>query len=322
MREGKSIQMRGLRQAAFALGCVGIAAAQQGNVGGPTSGLVFDQVAGVLRPVLGVPGGATLGDGLALGYPVNWVAVAPSLDSAVALGQDGSLHFVRLSGNIVSELQVAGASSTPRGVVYSPSGTAAALVYASQAQVVTGFPDAPVMGKVLPLESAVNTHVRTAVRPAIGNLALSDDGAVLLEANGGSIHVAGSHGRSVLTAGSMAAFAPSGHDAVIAKASGVTLIRDVDGADGATVLADSGVDEPVGLAFSADGATVFAAGANGIVALSVGGGPATPVACACTPAGLVAMGRLFRLNDLGEGPLWVLDPGNASPRTAFVPGLR
>jgi len=31
------------------------------------------------------------------------------------------------------------------------------------------------------------------------------------------------------------------------------------------------------------------------------------------------MGNLFRLNDLGPGPLWLLDTGGANPRMVFVP---
>jgi hypothetical protein len=315
-------QTRSRRMAWLLLGFAGALAAQQGTVAGPTSGLVFDRVAGVLRPVLGVPGAATLGAGIALNYQTDWVVVAPRLDSAVAAAEDGSLHFLSLASGGVSELAVAGIAGLPRGVVYSPSGTAAALLYAANAQVVTGLPGAPVLGKVMPLEAAVDTHVRTALRPSPGQVALSDDGTVLLEARGGTVRLAGAGGRSSLMAGVMAAFAPGGHDAAVADGAGVTLVRDVDGAAQSTVLAAQGVAQPVGLAFSADGATVFAAGAGGVAALSTAGGPATPVACTCTPVGLAAMGQLFLLNDLAEGPLWVLDPGGSAPRTAFVPGLR
>lgn len=300
----------------------GLAAQQPASVAGPSSGLVFDRAAGMLRPVMGVPGAATLGDGIALNYAVNWVVVSPRLDSAVAAAEDGSLHFLRLANGGVSELTVAGVSDVPRGVVFSPSGTAAALLYASQAQVVAGFPDAPVLGKVMPLESAVDTHARPSARPAAGSVALSDDGAVLMEAHGGTVRLAGARGRSSLTAGMLAAFAPGGHDAAVADGSGVTLVRDVDGSAQATVLAAEGVAEPVGLAFSADGATVFAAGASGVVALRTAGGDPAQIDCACTPAGLAAMGQVFRLNELGQGPLWLLDPGGQAPRTVFVPALR
>ncbi len=312
----------GLRYIGLRLGFAGALAAQQGTVTGPTSGLVFDQVAGVLRPVVGVPGAATLADGIALSYQVNWAVVAPRLDSAVVQAQDGSLHFLNLAGGGFSELTVAGITGVPRSVVFSPSGTAAALVYASEAEVLTGFPGAPVPARVMPLEVPVDTHVRTAVAPSPGQLALSDDGTVLLEAQGGTIRLAGTRGRSNLMAGVMAAFAPGGHDAAVADGSGVTLVRDVDGSPQPTVLAAQGVAQPVGLAFSADGTTVFAAGAAGLVALATAGGPANPVACACTPVSLAAMGQLFLLNELAQGPLWLLDPGGSAPRTVFVPALR
>jgi len=302
-------------------GC-SVLAAQQGTVAGPTSGLVFDQVAGVLRPVLGVLGGATLGDGVPLSYAVNWVVVAPRLDSAVAAAEDGSLHFLRLTPNGVSELTIPGVTEVPRGVVYSPSGTAAALLYTVQAQVVTGFPGGPVADKLMPLETEPETRLHPAAPPASGTVALSDDGAVLLQVHGGSVRMAGATGRRNLIGGTMVAFAHGGHDAAVADGAGVTLVRDVDGAAGQTVLTNQGVSQPVGIAFSADGATVFAAGSAGLVALSTAGGPLTPVACECAPVQLAAMGQLFLLNPLAAGPLWVLDPSNSAPRTAFVPALR
>ena len=45
------------------------------------------------------------------------------------------------------------------------------------------------------------------------------------------------------------------------------------------------------------------------------------IACDCKPGALVAMGNLFRLNELGTepGPLWILDAGVAQPRIVFVP---
>jgi hypothetical protein len=44
----------------------------------------------------------------------------------------------------------------------------------------------------------------------------------------------------------------------------------------------------------------------------------TDVTCDCVPFGLVPMGNLFRLNELGSGPLWVLDPAGQG-RIVFVP---
>jgi hypothetical protein len=305
------------------LGYVGLLAAQQqGTVAGPTSGLVFDQAAGALRPIQGVPGGATLGNGILLSYPVNWLVVAPRLDSAVVAAQDGSLHFLNLAAGSVSELPLPGITQVPNGVVYSPSGTAAALLYRRQAQVVTGFPGSPAAGKTMPLEAAFDSRDLTSTRSFIGTLALSDDGAVLLEASGGTVRLAGATGRSRLISGVMTAFAPGGHDAAVADGAGVTLVRDVDGSAQSTVLATDGLAQPVGLAFSADGTTVFAAGSAGLVALSTAGGPASQLACSCTPTGVAPMGQFFLLNQLGQGPLWLLDPNNSAPRTMFVPALQ
>ena len=66
--------------------------AQEGGLGGPVSGLVFDARAGAIRPVLGVPGGAHLGVASASG--LSWATAAPS--GKLALGfSEGRLLLLR-----------------------------------------------------------------------------------------------------------------------------------------------------------------------------------------------------------------------------------
>ena len=292
---------------ALILGLAGAAAAQQGTVAGPSSGVVFDRTAGALRPVLGVPGAATLGEGMALAYGVNWIAVAPRFDSAVAAAQDGSLHFLRLTSGGISERTVAGISSVPREALFSPSGTAAALEWSGEAQIVTGLPDAPALTGAPTRLGARGTRAA----------ALSDDGAVLLVTDGNTVQIAGSG--TEVAAGSLAAFAPGSHDAAIANGTGLSLVRDVTGAAQSIVLAAEGVTNPVAVAFSADGANVFVAGAAGVTEWPTGSGFSVFVSCPCQPATLAAMGALFRLNEPGQGPLWLFDPTGQTPRTVFVP---
>jgi hypothetical protein len=77
----------------------------------------------------------------------------------------------------------------------------------------------------------------------------------------------------------------------------------------------------MGLAFSQDRGTIYVASAtaNSVAAFNLASASRTPIACGCTPSTLVPMGNLFRLNELGGGPLWLLDGSAATPRTVFVP---
>ena len=292
--------------------------AQQGSVGGPVSGFVFDSAVHGLRPVLGVPGSSLLGDPLSLSFDLASAAISPGLDSAIVSSADGGLHIFRINTGSVSERSVDGLSIVPERVVFSPSGTAAALYAAGKAQVIRGLPDAPAVAGTLDLGATPSA------------LALSDDGANLLFAAGGAIQLLGPGGsRKVMEAGdgALVAFASAGADAAVLDPSGagVVFVHDLAGASVQSVLAapDDDTASAVGVAFSADGHKLFlaSASAQSVVSFDVQTGDRTAFACNCTPTGLNAMGRLLRLNEIASGPLWLFDPGADQPRIVFVPAL-
>ena len=68
-------------------------AGDQTSVGGPVSGFVFDQKQHTLRPMLGVPGSAYLGDALLAN--LDAAAVAPDGQSALVV-QEGDLFRICL----------------------------------------------------------------------------------------------------------------------------------------------------------------------------------------------------------------------------------
>jgi hypothetical protein len=43
---------------------------------------------------------------------------------------------------------------------------------------------------------------------------------------------------------------------------------------------------------------------------------------ACAPAGLVPMGDVLRMTEIGTGPLWLVDAGGKDPRIVFAPTMR
>jgi hypothetical protein len=205
-------------------------------------------------------------------------------------------------------------------VAYSPSGTTIALYAGNSLQLVTGLPDAPVVGGGIDL-TAVGVP---------DALAVSDDARMLLVAVKNSIRLFESYadmGKLIDTApGALAAFAAGNHDAAVADAAaGVTLFRDLTGAGVSQVIAPpDGNGAPFSaLAFSADGKALFlaSAAAQAVTELDLAGGSRTRIACNCSPTVLARMGNIFRLTELAGDPLWLLDAPESMPRIVFVPAF-
>jgi hypothetical protein len=313
---------------------------QQGSIAGPLSGFAFDNSALVLRPIRGIPGASLIGDPVQFGFDLASATVSPSLDSALVLSAKGGLHLFRLNNGTPVERTVDGLAAAQR-VVFSPSGTAAALYANGSLQVLKGLPDAPVIAATLPLGTNGTAQFSAAALSGTGAgtagrtrrltdvpLAISDDGGYVLVVSGGAIRLIGTAGdnRKLMdaAAGAWAAFAPGNHDAAVLDAvAGLVLFEDVAGASVERVLAgpDSRMASPVGVAFSPDRGKLFvaSAGMRAVAAFDVASGSSSTVACDCTPTGLAQMGGLFRLNEIGGDPLWLLDARSSEPRMIFVP---
>jgi hypothetical protein len=309
----------------------GGAYAQQGHVTGPQMGYVFDGPARAVRPVLGVPGSSVMGGALQFGYDLAAVSISPSADWGVATAADGALHFVRFSGGSAAEISFSGSSVKPDRVVFSPSGASVALIAGGHVQTFSGFPSSATLVATMDLVGATAQRlqaesVRRPVQPA-ASIALSDDGAWLLTVAGGSVQLVGSGGSHAIGAAgrlSLVAFAPAGHDAVLAdpSARSLTLLRNTTDALTAKPLwQDVSIAGAQGLAFSADGKSLFLASRAGqpVTIFDLNSGARTGVSCDCTATGLTRFGNLYRLNELTSGPLWLLDANTSEPRTVFVP---
>ena len=293
---------------------------QNGQVAGPVTGFVFDRAAGSLRPILGIPGASTMGDPLALGYQIASAVVAPNQDSAFVLGTDGSLHFLRLQSGAASEVNCALCPARAEGVVFGPSGAAAAIYSAGRVQVMTGLTGTPVAG-------ASFTVGRSASVP---NMALSDDALWLLVAGRNSVELfnanAGPRQLMETLPNPLMAFAAGSHDAAIADGrAGVVWIHDVTGAASQQQLAPAVMPlrRYSGIAFSSDGKQLWTAVASegSVVAVDLASGTSTSTSCGCQPTELVPMGSLLRLNEMGSGPLWLFDGRATQPKVVFVPAV-
>ena len=297
---------------------------QQRQVSGPVAGYLFDGAA--LRPIAGVPGGATLGDAISLGVTPGAAIVSPQLDSAIVTASDGSLHLFRMSGSSATEVTWNGAPHGAERVVYSPSGTAAAIYAAGRIQVVQGLPNSPQLS--FAADAAAPAPERApesgGTRPAA--MAVSDDGQWLLVAGQGSVRLLDASGStSVLFDVGRAvavAFAAGAHRAAVLNGAGPTLevFPDVTSAPSQRMPVP-GFTEPVGIAFSPDGKLLVAAARSGeaVTVFDVTGGTTAALPCDCVPTGVARMGNMFRLTDAASGPVWMVDMSASQPRIVFVP---
>lgn len=311
------------------LAASGVLTAQQGNLSGPVAGFVFDGSGRAMRPIQGIPGASLLGDPVSFGIDVASAYIAPRQDSAFVVGTDQSLHLFLLKNGVPTEVSLGGVTGVPERVVFSPSGTAAALVASNTARILTGLPSAPTLIGSIKVESLSIYMVEGLANAHWSSpLALSDDGAYMLNVIQGSVRLLSAQGqnRHLIPAQDTAllAFAAGGHDAAVMDSlTGLTLIRDAAGAASTQLLAapDAGLAGPAGLAFSNDKQTLYVASstAQSVVAFNLAAASRTVIGCACTPTTMESMGNLFRLTELTGDPLWLFDGTAATPRTVFVP---
>ena len=300
-------------------------AGQQGQITGPSMGLVYDGAARAVRPVVGIAGAARIGAAMDFGFDLSAAYVAPHLDSALVVDAHGSPRLFRVRGQTVAELAVPGLSRATRHVAFSPSGSALALDSGAAVLVIAGLPDAPVVARTVEFPRSPRRDREPAARTSI---AISDDGAELLLVASGSVLLLDSEGsRGLMPAGAdaLVAFAAGSHDAAVLdpRGAGLVLWRDLGGAAGRQALAPAGdaLAAPAGLAFSADGRRLLVAGAaaKAVAVIDAASGAASSFPCSCTPVVLEPMGPLFRLTEPGPEPLWFLDPRAGEERILFVP---
>jgi hypothetical protein len=248
------------------------------------------------------------------------------------LHKDGTLQQWAFPDSNAATLAAGVAADS--AILFSPSGTCAALVSGStlNALVITGLPSKPQVAN-LKLPPGFSTN----------EFAVSDGGSILAGITRAG--VAGvqlgllSEAHSYTAIGTIqawggAGFQPgSGSDAVViadAANGGLTYATNLNGASPAFApLAGSGLlQKPVAVGVSPDGKWAYAADSAKpqIVRVSLGsaGSPASSIACACTPQQLVPLTAdgIFAMTREAPGqPAWILDTRTSQPRTFFVPAL-
>jgi len=307
----------------------------QTPVGGPSLGFVFDAHGQTLRPVLGTAGASLLGDPLNASAPLSRASI--SLRQNVAIGNDGGWKAFSLTPT--------GPSASGLGPVVLPDGLAAgARLAVSENGTAAAFYDADnsVLSVVTGITSssmAASSVSLAALPGAITSLAVSDDGALLLSASvadgGESLVWIGQDGSmrqlaSLQASASIVLWNKGANALVVDRAANqVWKIQDPGNNAALTLLASDadGVNGPTGASLTSDGKRLWIANAGARNVLGIDTATRETVALNCafdlTAVAPMADGQSFRLNELDNGPLWILDsaPGT-DPRVVFVPALQ
>jgi YVTN family beta-propeller protein len=293
------------------------------SIEGPHLGLVFDASHKALRPILGIPGAAILGQPLDLGVELHKTAVSPRQDFALATEGEHNRVVVLIIGR-KAVTPVLGVEQNPDQILLSPAGRAAALYYKNTGTllILTGLPGAPKVSEELYL-SAGRPH---------SALAVGDDGRTVLAGVGSTVFmVTGSGEVPVLPELlKVAAITIPVHGTAYVADSGRNQIYRLRGLGGnleTDILAGpkQGIGSPVALAVSPDGGRAFVVNGKSRTVSIIdlrGHAPVAKVACGCAPTGLDRLigNDVFRLTEPSDRPLWMLDASARVPRVLFVPG--
>jgi hypothetical protein len=135
--------------------------------------------------------------------------------------------------------------------------------------------------------------------------------------------------KSVLTAGRVVSisFVPESSDALIVdeRQQVVYLLNSENASTVVAGLAD-GIEGPIAAQSSRNRKFVYvaAAGNGRILILNTEDGSRRELTCPCALQSLARMSEeaVFRLGEVSDGPMWLLDAGAAEPRLVFVPPVR
>lgn len=297
------------------------------GVAGPVTGFIFDAQSGAVRPMLGVPGAAYLGNVVAAG--LKTASVAPDGSTALAVQQLGRLVlYTGLRGATPpAALNVPGAIAAADHFAWAANSTGnAAAVYSSrtgQAQILTSLAQSPVAAVPIDLSGLPGQVTALAFdgqRLILGVASNEAGGIYLASALSGIQRIAHAFSPSAIDlAGGSLYFADS-------QAQQIWQVQSYAGTPAAVLFAnDSGINSPAGLQVSADGLRLYAAnaGSRSLAVYDIASrSPVQSLELNFTPTRLDLFGdsSTFLLNGVGQGPLYVVRdgaPGKAA--VYFVP---
>ena len=323
----------------------------QSTLSGPTLGLFFDPQAQAIRPIWGIPGSATAGQSINLGFPIAAGVISPLQDYALVVSGEGAqahdptegrhrltdhranwTNIVTFTSNSPSVRTIRGLIGPPDRMVTSPGGKSAALYYGNlaSAEIFTNLPDSPQLSRRVDLSSLPHP-------PDV--IAISEDGTLLLA--GVSENAKGSPAQGevfVFTSDAIAprsigvvqhasaiAFVGQSHDALLADdvANSVSLLSDVvNGAKLQWTFSNQQFTAPDSVQAAQDGGRFLAGSSKRglIVILDASGSNPAVVSCGCAPAELRPLNAsMYQITEPIAGLHWGLDAQAFDPKVFFVP---
>jgi hypothetical protein len=290
-------------------------------VAAPLTGYAWDQAAHGLRPIVGVTGASFVS--APIFSDERYVVAFTSFASGYALLKDVKNNILLVALPSGTPALVSGPMSAEQQIAISPLGRAA-LIYAadkSTALLLQGMP------------SALRTKRINLARTA-NSAAVSDSGLIVTatdQADGSSLLNAQGENSTyfpVVSVGQLGglAFLPHSSSALIADRaqSAVLLATALDSSPKITRVASAaeGVASPLAIASSFDGHWAILANRQGsIVRIDLSmQSHSESIDCSCSPSTLlpIAGNGVFRLTELGNGPLRVVDGDSAKLRVVFV----
>lgn len=302
------------------------------NFSVPVLGFVASQSPAQLRPILGIPGSARLGNPLLLPASVTRIHVAPG--QAFALVEEGanhplsivSLHRLDLRPRTLAAAPISGAMNQIDLLAFSPTGESAVTYsrQANQLRVLAGLPKSP----------RVAFNFENLVIPApLQRLAVSDDaGTVLLSDEAGSVY---SLTRGMVLAAlhfspdiSALEFIAHTRDALIFDRS-LNAASFLHGSDIKPVLLGptaAGLCQPEAGVATADGKTILVAcpAQHAILSVDRASGLTRVHHMSNAPTALnrLGIGDVFLMSPPEGGTYWLFVWGPGGPVRSFIAGAR
>jgi hypothetical protein len=324
-----------------------------GSVALPVMSYLLDN-AGGLRPLIGIPGSASIGAALPLNLQVSQAAVPPGHDYILINGDGGvillngltsspTLQTINGFSNVSNRLAacdaldgvlpvnrkvptcadrpLANSVVHPVGkIVLSASGSAAALYSESEGRIYS-------LGN-LPLSATVMDSFEISALGSPSAVAISDDGhTVSLGTASGSLFflTSGQTPQPIRTIHHPSAirFLSNSTDAIVADDLDNAVYMVSNGQLFGIANADDGISTPVAVALSSDNQRVFVGNSQtgSVTTLHLSGGPAESTICNCSLTGLypTSTDSLFRLTDYSGGSISLFDSTAMQPRIVYVP---
>lgn len=303
-----------------ALAAAGWAQSSAG-VNGPVTGFVFDSQAGAIRPMLGIPGGAYLGNPTATGLAT--AAVSPDGSSALAV-QNGKLvlyNGLRTAAPVVSS--VGGVIANPSYFAWADNDTAAIFAPGSAQAQILSLTTSPAAGAPIDLAGLPGPVTALAFDGQHLILAVksSESGGIYLASAAAGIEriAAAANPSALAVAGSSLYFADS-------QAQQIFQVQNYARTPAMVLFAnDSGIDSPAGLQISTDGQRLYVANAGNrkLTVYDIASRlPQQTLDLSFTPTRLDRFGdsSVFLMNGIGPGPVYVARDGGAGKAAVyFVP---